>query len=144
VLVLFVLPLFTALATDGKIEGKVTDPKGAAVVGASITIHDPANNLTLTAVTDDQGRFKADRLAAGSYTISVSAKGFAEWRRENVNVGEGQAAPLEIKLEIAPVVENTTVNVNAGSKGNADPLYQQLRMQMRSPGNAGDEYAKCH
>jgi hypothetical protein len=46
----------------GRIEGKVTDPKGAAVAGASVTITEEANDQRFTAVTDAQGRYKVEGL----------------------------------------------------------------------------------
>ena len=76
VLAVLMLPLFLVRAAGGRIEGKITDPKGAAIVGAAIRGTDPANNQTFTATTDIQGNYKVEGLAAGTYTVVVSAKGF--------------------------------------------------------------------
>lgn len=51
-LVALTLPLLTAQAAGGQIEGKVTDPRGAAVPGAKVTATDAATNQTYTATTD--------------------------------------------------------------------------------------------
>ena len=77
-----VLPLFVALAAGGRIEGKVTDPKGATVAGAAVTVTDPVTNQVFTAVTDEQGRYKIGGLAEGTYAITISASGFSEFRRD--------------------------------------------------------------
>ena len=66
-LVALSLPLSTARAAGGQIEGKITDPKGAAVVGAKVTATDAVTNQTYTATTDAQGRYKIEGLPAGSY-----------------------------------------------------------------------------
>ncbi|HVQ36367.1 MAG TPA: carboxypeptidase-like regulatory domain-containing protein, partial [Pyrinomonadaceae bacterium] len=56
------LPIAIAYAAGGRIEGRVTDPKGDAVVGASVTITDEVNNQRFSAVTDQQGRYKIEGL----------------------------------------------------------------------------------
>ena len=120
------LPSFTTWAAGGRMEGKITDPKGAAIVGARITVTDPANNQTFTATTDSQGNFKVEGITPGTYVVVVSAKGFADGRLETVKVEEGASAAVNLKLEVATV--EAEVNVTAsGVKPNADPVYQQLR-----------------
>src|SRR2546426_717957 len=59
-LVALSLPLLTVQAAGGQIEGRVTDPKGAAVVGAKVIATDAATNQTYTATTDAQGRYKIE------------------------------------------------------------------------------------
>ena len=114
-----------------RLEGRVTDAKGDPVAGATITVTDPANNQTFTAVTDGQGNFKIEGLAAGTYTVVISAKGFAAGRVESVKVDEGAVVPVSLKLEVAPV--EAEVNVTTGGlKPNSDPIYQQLRLQSKS------------
>lgn len=125
------LPSFTTWAAGGRIEGKITDPKGAAIVGARITVSDPANNQTFTATTDSQGNFKVEGVTPGIYVVVVSAKGFADGRLETVKVEEGASAAVNLKLEVASV--EAEVNVTAsGIKPNSDPVYQQLRQLSKS------------
>jgi hypothetical protein len=119
------------LGAGGRIEGKITDAKGAPIAGATITVTDPANNQTFTAVSDGEGNYKLEGLAAGTYTVVISAKGFAAGRVESVKVDEGAVVPVSLKLEVAPV--EAEVNVTTGGlKANADPVYQQLRLQSKS------------
>ena len=128
VLAILMLPAFLARAAGGRIEGKVTDPKGAIVVGATITVVDPVTNQTFTTVTDSQGHYKVAGLTAGSYTVTVSANGFSDARRDDLKVDEGGVATFDAKLEIAAVEAAVTVT-GAGPKPNADPVYQLLRQQ---------------
>jgi len=123
-LVLLALPLIIAHGAGGRIEGRVTDPKGAAVAGAIVTVTDPVSNQNFRASTDSEGRYKIEGLPAGTYLVVVSAKGFSEGRREEVKVEDGAAATVDLKLEIAPVEAAVTV---AATKANTDPVYQQLR-----------------
>jgi uncharacterized GH25 family protein len=94
---------FIAHAAGGRIEGKVTDPKGAAIPGAAVTITNQVTKQDFTAVTDAQGRYKVEGLPAGSYTVRVSSKGFNDGRREDVNVEDDATATIDVRLEIAPV-----------------------------------------
>ena len=123
-LVLLALPLVIVHGAGGRIEGKVTDPKGAAVAGAIVTVTDPVSNQNFRASTDSEGRYKVEGLPAGTYLLVVSAKGFSDARRDEVKVEDGAAATVDLKLEIAPVEAAVTVTA---TKANADPVYQQLR-----------------
>lgn len=125
-LALLLLPLTIAHGAGGRIEGKVTNPKGAVVAGATVTVTDPTGGQPTTVVTDGEGRYKIEGVKAGIYTVAISAKGFSTARREDVKVEEGAVATFDVALEIAPV--EAAVNVPApGPKPNTDPVYQQLR-----------------
>ncbi|HKO99143.1 MAG TPA: carboxypeptidase regulatory-like domain-containing protein [Pyrinomonadaceae bacterium] len=136
----FVLPAIVAHSAGGRIEGKVVDPKGSAVVGATVTITDEVTNRIFTGVTDQQGRYKVEGVPAGSYTVVVSAKGFNEGRKEAVKVDEDQAAVVDLKVEIAAVEASVTVGATS-LKANNDPVYQQLRQQARSEGDFTGPFA---
>jgi hypothetical protein len=123
--------LLFAHSAGGRIEGKVTDVKGGAVAGASVTISDEANNQTFNAITDSQGRYKVEGLPAGIYSVVVSATGFGDGRKESVRVDEGASVPVDLKLEVAAVEANVTVATGT-TKANADPIYQRLRQQTRA------------
>ena len=133
--VLLGLPLITVHGAGGRIEGKITDPKGAIVVGAAVTVTDANTNQTFTAVTDQQGRFKIEGVPAGSYTVTVSSQGFSESQRADVKVEDGAVATADFTLEIAPV--EAAVTVTPGEKPNSDPTYQKLR----EVGKAADDFA---
>jgi len=129
-LALLAIPLLIAYAAGGSIEGKAVDPRGAVVSGATVTVTDDLNNQTFNAVTDAKGHYKVENLPPGTYTVTISASGFSEGRKEAVKVGEAATATVDFKLEIAAV--EATVSVAAGQlKANADPVYQTLRQQTR-------------
>lgn len=143
-LVLLLTPLASALASPagGEVAGTVTDPKGAVVVGATVTVVDASTGATVaTANTDGQGRYTLPNVPAGSYAVVVSAGGFREARREQVRVEDGARASADFKLEVG--LADTTVTVTAtGAKANADPVYGQLRQQGASPQEFSGEYAQ--
>src|SRR5260370_22298782 len=128
------LPFAVAHGAGGGIEGKVTDPKGAIVVGATVTVTDLLTNQRVTTITDQQGRYKIEGLTAGSYSLVVSQAGFTEARRDEVKVADGAVTTVDIKLEIAAVEAAVTVTA---TKANVDPAYQQLRQQAKAAGEFG-------
>jgi hypothetical protein len=137
---LLAIPLVIVHSAGGRIEGKVTDPSGAVVGGAAITVVDSATNQTFAAVTDRQGHYQIEGLPAGTYSLTVSAQGFSEGRRAEVKVEEGAVATVDLKLEIAPVEATVTVNTG-GEKPNSDPVYQQLRQMGKGPQDFDGLYA---
>lgn len=71
------LSVLVVRAAGGRIEGTVTDQKGAAVAGATVRVTDSETNQTFTATTDAQGRYKIEGLTTGTYTLVVAARGSA-------------------------------------------------------------------
>lgn len=135
---LVVIPMTWANAAGGSIAGTVTDPKGAVVAGAKVTIVAVDGGAPVTVETDKQGKYKVDNLVAGAYIVTISATGFLETRRDNIVVDEGKGAEINAKLEIEPVTAGVSVSIG-GNKANRDPLYQKLRQSSTAPDSfAGD------
>jgi hypothetical protein len=120
------LPVSVVHAAGGSISGKVTDPKGAAIPGAIVTVTNKTTNQDFSTVTDAQGRYKVEGLVAGVYDIVIVAKGFKETRQADIKVEDNAVRSVDVGLEIAPV--EAQVKVATGpQKGNLDPVYQTLR-----------------
>lgn len=137
---LVAIPLFVVHGAGGRIEGKVTDPKGAAIPGATVTVTNQATKQDFTAVTDAQGRYKVEGLPAGTYDVSVTAKGFKDARQASIAVEDDAVKTTDLKLEIAPVEAEVKVSTGA-QKGNLDPVYQSLRQLARLQPDFNGDYA---
>lgn len=96
--------------TQGSIAGTVMDSSGAVVSGATITIKNPATGFTVSLVADASGYYKAPLLEPGTYTVSVTASGFAAYRAESVVVVVGQVTSLEPHLAVASSTTEVVVN----------------------------------
>jgi hypothetical protein len=127
-----------ANAAGGIIEGVVSDPKGAVIKDATVTVKNISTNQTFTATTDNQGRYKIEGVPAGTYIVTITAKGFSTFTKESVVVEEGKKVKVEAKLEIAPIETGVTVGA---AKANDDPIYQKLRQKVKQPDAFSDEYA---
>jgi Carboxypeptidase regulatory-like domain/Peptidase family M1 domain len=128
-------------AAGGTISGTVTDPKGAVVAGATVTVYTEASGREVAAAqTDAQGQYKIENLPPGPYDVAVAAKGFSAVRLEKYVVEEGKTTKVDVRLEVAPV-EGGAVEVKATTKPNEDPVYQKLRQQAESAQDFAGEYA---
>jgi hypothetical protein len=134
------IPLFVVHGAGGRIEGKVTDPKGAAIPGATVTVTNQTTKQDFTAVTDAQGRYKIESLPAGVYDVKVAAKGFKDASQTDIKLDDDVVKATDVRLEIAPV--EAQVKVSTGSqKGNLDPVYQSLRQLAKADQDFTGNYA---
>src|SRR5437016_13406214 len=74
---------------NGQFTGIVTDPSGAAVPNAKVTVTNLGTNLTVTTTTNNTGLYTARELPIGSYRISAEAKGFKTTTNNNVTLKAG-------------------------------------------------------
>jgi hypothetical protein len=134
------IPLLVVHGAGGRIEGKITDPKGAAIPGATVTVTNQTTKQTFSGVTDPQGQYKIEGLPAGVYDVSVAAKGFKDARQADIKVEDNGVKSADLKLEITPV--EATVKVATGAlKGNLDPIYQSLRVLAKADQDFSGPYA---
>src|SRR5215469_14496714 len=92
------LPVLSQGGNQGTVEGFVTDPSGAVVTAATVTITDPGKGTQYPAVTDSGGRFVFPIVPSGSYTLRVEKQGFAANETKNVAVTVGAKISLSVAL----------------------------------------------
>jgi hypothetical protein len=86
-------------AGQGAILGEVKDPSGASVPRAKVEISNSANAFSRTTETNDAGQFTAPTVPPGSgYEVTVTAPGFAAWKRNEIAVQVGQNVSLLVDL----------------------------------------------
>jgi len=123
-------------AVTGSLNGTVTDPTGAAIPDATVTVTGPQGSIT--AHTDNIGRFTAANLPPGFYDVRVVKTGFAAVQAKHNEVTVGVASTLSLKLGIGS--ESTTVEVTAAAvqidtqntavtTNLTDTFYQSVPMQ---------------
>src|SRR5580700_4410221 len=76
--------------TTSAIAGLVSDPTGAAIPGAKVTITSTDTGLTRSVLTDDAGRFNFPQLQPGPYSVKVDAERFESQQISSVSAGLGQ------------------------------------------------------
>jgi len=92
------------------VSGRVTDPSGAVVAATQVTARQTETNLTASAETDGEGRFRFPYLRVGTYEVTVRAAGFADATRR-LALTVGAAFELPVSLIVATV--EASVNVTA-------------------------------
>lgn len=123
-LVMISIPL-RVLAQDGAaIDGHVTDPNGADVVGAVVQLH-LRNGVKLMARTNDRGVFGFTGLGPGEYLLEVAANGFSTVTGRSVKVEGRQSVTSNFQLELASVNE-TVVVVATGTPQRADEVSKAV------------------
>ncbi len=110
--VLFAVPVSSFGQTfRGGINGTVTDQSGAVVPGAAVEVVETATGVSRKTISSTAGAYVFEDMPLGTYTITVSAKGFKTSVVSKVPVTAGVIYTLPVKLEIAAAGE--TVEVSA-------------------------------
>ena len=107
-----VAPLASA-QDSAAISGTVTDPSGAVVAGANVTVANVDTGLMRTVVTDGMGRYRALLLPVGLYEVHVKQPGFPEEIRTGIHLAVGQEAEVDLALRLGQATERITVDEDA-------------------------------
>ncbi len=149
----FRVPIYLALAvsialpdsvraqgeTTGAIVGLVSDPAGAPIVGAKVTIISADNGLKRSVKTDDAGRFNFPQLKPGPYSVRAEADQFEAQQNDSVSAGLGQKQTVEFTLKIATSNQAVTVLeeaplINAQNPNTATTLNARALENLPNPG----------
>ena len=101
-----------AQSTTGSVYGAVTDPTGAAIPAAAVTIKDVHTGVTQRATTNGSGEYTFTTVNPGDYIVTTSAKGFKTQTQTGVAVSSNQNVHVTFALTTGEVSE--TVEVQAG------------------------------
>ncbi|MGB7436130.1 MAG: carboxypeptidase regulatory-like domain-containing protein [Candidatus Acidiferrum sp.] len=96
----------------GGISGRVTDPTGAVIANATVTLKSRDTGEMQTSTTSSEGIFRFTLLKPGSYEVSVSVPGFAK-TVQTTTVTVGQTSQMDIALEISKAAETIEVSGEA-------------------------------
>ena len=99
--------------STSEIRGKVTDPNGAVVSGATITVTDTAKGTSRTATTDGGGEYRLLNLQPGTYQVKVQSSGFGSQVNNGFQVTVGQTAALDFSLKVGDATAIVEVTADA-------------------------------
>ncbi len=111
VLVVFTLSAFAQY--NASIQGTVTDPSGAVVPGASVTVTNQATSVARTSKTSGSGFYSVTALPPGTYTVEVQAPGFETNTAKDVTVAAEQPRGLNVQLKTGATSQTVQVTVTA-------------------------------
>ncbi len=122
VLVAFVAVAFAPRAmaqTASTLNGRVTDPSGAAVPSATVTLSNAATGFERTTTSNAQGLYQFVAIPPGNYSLKASATGFSAYIAQHVALLVSTASTVDIHLSLARVSSSVVV------KGNVVPLINR-------------------
>jgi hypothetical protein len=105
-------PCAMAQAVFGQILGTVTDPTGAAIPGATITVTDVAKGTSVTLTSNGTGEFTVEHLIPDTYNVKISAQGFKAYEQSGLQVFADTAPKVAAVLTIGASGETVEVNAN--------------------------------
>jgi hypothetical protein len=122
----FGVSLMWAQTPTARVTGTVTDPKGAVVPGAAITAANLDTGQRVEAKSNEVGLYTLPFLPPGRYEITAEAPGFRRYLRPNLVLETGQAATLDITLELGAQTEFVTVTAAAPLLASETSAVSQL------------------
>jgi hypothetical protein len=124
------VPASWAQTVSGTILGSVTDPSGAVISNAKVTLINEGTGLTRTVTTDTNGEYVAPSLPTGHYTVMSEITGFKTLTMSNVEVGVDQRVRIDLKLEVGAMTESVSITAET-------PLLQTSSSELGT--TVGDE-----
>lgn len=125
------------------VAGRVTDPLGAGLAGASVTLYSreqPAAARFGTQ-TDAEGSYRFERLAPGEYVLEASAEGFADARPRVLRVARGSSQlTIDVRLEVAGLSEQVVVTAQDAAQ-TADEVSKSVTVVGREELEARGEFS---
>ena len=125
VMVLLLAPAAHAQQATGAITGSVTDPSGAPVAGATVTVTDTERGTSLKTQTNTDGLYNLPQLPIGQYSVRVEANGFQASLRNNVALELNLTATVDFRLTLGQISQTVEVSETA-------PLLQSQTTEVGS------------
>lgn len=111
----------------GSVSGVVTDPSGAVVPSAKVTLTDQDKGYVFTATTDPStGRYLFRSVPPGNYRIGVEAANFESQRKENIRLDVSQNITVDFALTVGKTTESVVVSASAVQLQTEDAVTGQV------------------
>jgi hypothetical protein len=123
---LFLVPGADAQLYTGSVTGVVTDPSGAAVPAAKVTLVDQDKGFAFTAATDSTGRYLLRPIPPGTYRISVEAANFQSQQQDGIKLDVTQNVSIDFALKVGAATEKVEVTANSVQLQTEDAVTGQV------------------
>ena len=102
---------FAQIGNSANVTGTVTDPSGAVVAGATVTIHNPVSQYERSTTTDSSGNFSFPNVPFNPYHLSVTATGFGAYAQD---IDVRSSVPVSVKIGLTVAGSSSSVTVEGG------------------------------
>ncbi|MGB7822701.1 MAG: carboxypeptidase regulatory-like domain-containing protein, partial [Candidatus Sulfotelmatobacter sp.] len=99
--------------TTARLSGIVSDPSGAVVAAATITVQEVGTGYTQSTNSTSGGQYLFPSLPVGTYQITVSMAGYTSYVQKGIVLSLGQAAAQDVQLRVGRVEQQVVVNANS-------------------------------
>ncbi len=106
--------------------GTVTDPSGAVIPAAQITIVNQDTGLTLSTVTDITGQYHVAGLPAGNYVVRAAKEGFQTELRDGVALPSGSGVLINFSMVVGSQLQQVTVNGDVSQIDNTTSTFSSV------------------
>lgn len=113
-------------ATTGTLTGLVTDPQGAIVSGATVTLINSETRVETKTTANDQGEFVFPQVPPGRYSLSVEATNFKKALATDLIVEVGVASRTTVVLEVGSVTEQVTITATQDIVNSTSPTLTSV------------------
>jgi hypothetical protein len=121
--ILFVMPMMLfGQGYFGTLSGNITDPSGALVPGAKVTLVDQQKGYQFATTSDNSGRYVFTTIPPGLYTVSAELEGFEKTVRTNVTLNVSENATANLGLKVAISKQSVDVDSQAQSLQTEDAV----------------------
>jgi Carboxypeptidase regulatory-like domain/TonB dependent receptor len=110
---LFVCLNLPAQQITGNIRGTVTDPSGAVIHGAAVTVRQAETGLSRASTTDRNGNYVLLELPIGHYSLRVTEEGFQEYVQDGITLSVNETASVSPHLAVGSEKEQVLVSADA-------------------------------
>src|SRR5262245_11128453 len=122
---------YAQIAGTGTIRGTVSDPSGAIVPGAIVSVTNLATGVETRREATSAGLYVIQPLPAGVYKVTVTAQGFRTMVQDNVTVDALSKVEVNARMEIGAAAESVTVSATTAELNTVDPrMGQTMRNDM--------------
>ena len=133
-LLLTLAPAAYAQGSASRVTGVVTDPSGAVVPGANVTLTNEATKVSFTTESTSTGQYVFESVQVGIYTVEVEKSGFKKFSSPGNQVNVNQPATVDVKLEVGAITDVVTVQaaaelVQTSSSGNFGNTVEQRSLE---------------
>src|ERR1700677_823896 len=110
----------------GTISGVVTDPSGAAIVGANVTVTETATGQSRMAVSVQEGYYILNSMNPAVYQVTVDQAGFKKFTQTGVVLQASQSLTLNIALTVGSTSQSVNVNAQALQVDTTTPTLKEV------------------
>ncbi|MCU1294527.1 MAG: TonB-dependent receptor [Bryobacterales bacterium] len=131
VLICAIAVLLQAQSYQGGFRGAVTDPQGASVSGAKVTLTNQGTGVERSTITNADGTYVFSDVDPGGYSVSAESPNFKKYEQKGITLGTQQFLTVDMRLDVGNVTQSVTVNEDVPLVENSNASQGQVLDQQQ-------------